>query len=86
MMDRPLRIAVDLDGVLFDHVPYVLRGFRDRYGIDLAAEGFRHWDYYQYKAVRQADLPPSKLRELLDGIECDPVLHQEPPGTRWPRT
>ena len=79
MNERNPRIAVDFDGVLFDHVPYVLRGFRDRYGIDLAAEGMRHWDYYHYAQVRQADLPPSQIRRLLDDIECDEKLHQEPP-------
>jgi len=79
MKTEELRIAVDFDGVLFDHVPYVLRGFRDRYGIDLAAEGMRHWDYYAYRAVREADLPPSQIRRLLDDIECDELLHQEPP-------
>ena len=45
--DRRLRIAVDFDGVLFDHVPYVLRGFRDAHGIDLEEEGLRYWDFFQ---------------------------------------
>ena len=77
--DDKLRIAVDFDGVLFDHVPYVLRGFRDRYGIDLEAEGHRHWDYYHYKQVQDADLPPSKVHGLLRDIETDGLLHLEPP-------
>ena len=75
----PIRIAVDFDGVLFDHVPYVLRGFRDRYGIDLLDEGLRHWDFYHYQAVRDADLPPSKVHGLLRDIETDRLLHLEPP-------
>lgn len=79
---HPLRIAVDFDGVLFDHVPYVLRGFRDRYGIDLEAEGFRHWDYYHYQAVQDADLAPSKIHGLLRDIETDHLLHREPPRDR----
>ena len=74
-----LRIAVDFDGVLFDHVPYVLRGFRDRHGIDLAAEGLRHWDFYHYQGVRDADLPPSKVHAILHDIETDLALHREPP-------
>lgn len=74
-----LRIAVDFDGVLFDHVPYVLRGFRDRLGIDLAAEGLRHWDYYHYKAVQAADVPFSAIRDVLHDIETDEALHREPP-------
>jgi uncharacterized HAD superfamily protein len=74
-----LRIAVDFDGVLFDHVPYVLRGFRDRYGIDLEAEGLRHWDYFQYRAVQEKHLSKSCVREVLMDIETDPLLHQEPP-------
>lgn len=77
-----LRIAVDFDGVLFDHVPYVLRGFRDRLGIDLAAEGFRHWDYYRYKQVQDADLPPSHIQAVLHDIETDLKLHSEPPRDR----
>lgn len=77
--NKQLRIAVDFDGVLFDHVPYVLRGFRDRLGIDLAAEGLRHWDYYHYKAVQQADLPPSQIQAVLRDIETDLKLHREPP-------
>lgn len=79
MTDRPLRIAVDFDGVLFDHVPYVLRGFRDRYGIDLLDEGLRHWDFYHYKAIQDADLPPSKVHGILRDIETDELLHLEPP-------
>lgn len=78
-MNDKLRIAVDFDGVLFDHVPYVLRGFRDRLGIDLEAEGFRHWDYYHYKAVRDADLPPSQIQAVLHDIETDLKLHREAP-------
>jgi uncharacterized HAD superfamily protein len=61
-----LRIAVDFDGVLFDHVPYVLRGFRDR-------------DYFQYRAVQEKRLSRSCVREVLMDIETDPLLHQEPP-------
>jgi uncharacterized HAD superfamily protein len=82
MTDRTphrLRIAVDFDGVLFDHVPYVLRGFRDRYGIDLLDEGLRHWDFYHYQAVKDADLPPSKVHGLLRDVETDRLLHLEPP-------
>lgn len=82
MQNDKLRIAVDFDGVLFDHVPYILRGFRDRYGIDLNAEGFRHWDFYRYKAVQDADLPPSKVYGLMRDIETDPLLHSEPPRDR----
>lgn len=74
-----LRIGVDFDGVLFDHVPYVLRGFRDRYGIDLAAEGMRYWDYFQYRAVQEADLSWWCVHKVLREIETDMVLHQEPP-------
>jgi len=78
--ERPgLRIAVDFDGVLFDHIPYVLRGFRDRFGIDLAAEGLRYWDYFHYRAVQEADLTYGCVRKVLDQIETDPLLHQEPP-------
>lgn len=82
MTDTKLRIAVDFDGVLFDHVPYVLRGFRDRLGIDLAAEGLRHWDYYHYKQVRDADLPPSQIQAVLRDIETDLKLHREAPRDR----
>ena len=82
MTDNKLRIAVDFDGVLFDHVPYVLRGFRDRLGIDLAAEGFRHWDYYHYKQVRDRDLPPSAINAVLRDIETDLKLHREAPRDR----
>lgn len=76
---RGLSIAVDFDGVLFDHVPYVLRGFRDAHGIDLAAEGFRHWDYFQYRAVRERNLTWNCVRTLLHAIDTDPELHREPP-------
>jgi uncharacterized HAD superfamily protein len=74
-----LRIGVDFDGVLFDHVPYMLRGFRDGHGIDLEAEGFRHWDFFQYRAVREQDLPWSCVRAILHRIETDPALHRLPP-------
>ncbi len=75
MNDR-MHIAVDFDGVLFDHVPYILRGFRD-HGIDLEAEGLRHWDYYQYQAVQDAGLTMPQIRRLLMAIETDPHLHRE---------
>lgn len=74
-----LHIAVDFDGVLFDHVPYVLRGFRDRFGIDLAAEGLRHWDYFRYQAVQDSGLTFGCVRRVLREIETDARLHEEPP-------
>lgn len=75
----PLRIAVDFDGVLFDHVPYVLRGFRDAHGIDLEAEGFRYWDFFQYRAVREKNLTWQCVRNVLAAIDGDPLLHRLPP-------
>lgn len=76
-MTHRLRIAVDFDGVLFDHVPYVLRGFRDHFGIDLAREGLRHWDYNHYRAVRDRELRPEQVQRLLRTIETDPLVHDE---------
>src|ERR1051326_3197173 len=78
-IDRNLRIAVDFDGVLFDHVPYLLRGFRDAHGIDLAAEGLRYWDFFQYRAVRDANLTWTCVRNVLQRIDTDPLIHQAPP-------
>jgi len=77
--DGELTIAVDFDGVLFDHVPYVLRGFRDAHGIDLADEGLRYWDFFQYQAVREAGLTEECVRSVLDRIETDPALHERGP-------
>lgn len=74
-----MRIAVDFDGVLFDHVPYILRAFRDEFDIDLEAEGLRHWDYFHYRAVQDADLSYKTVRKMLSAIETDPFLHQEDP-------
>jgi 5'(3')-deoxyribonucleotidase len=74
-----LRIAADFDGVLFDHVPYLLRGFRDAHGIDLEAEGFRYWDFFQYRAVRERNLTWQCVRRVLDAIDNDPHLHRLPP-------
>src|ERR1041385_6330326 len=76
---KPLKIGVDFDGVLFDHVPYLLRGFRDAHGIDLNDEGFRYWDFFQYRAVREKDLSWSCVQAVLHRIETDPALHTEPP-------
>jgi uncharacterized HAD superfamily protein len=70
---------VDFDGVLFDHVPYVLRGFRDAHGIDLAAEGFRYWDFFQYRAVRERNLTWNCVRNVLRDIDRDIELHKAPP-------
>lgn len=72
-----LRIAVDFDGVLFDHVPYLLRGFRDGHDIDLEAEGLRHWDFFQYRAVREKELTWACVAKILRAIETDPVLHDQ---------
>lgn len=72
-------MAVDVDGVLFDHVPYVLRGFRDAHGIDLAEEGMRHWDFFQYRGVRENELSHACVRKVLDAIETDPELHRREP-------
>jgi uncharacterized HAD superfamily protein len=76
---RPLHIAVDFDGVLFNHIPYVLRAFRDAHGIDLAADGLRHWDFTQYRAVRQGGLTYECVRSVLLRIETDPLVHAEAP-------
>jgi uncharacterized HAD superfamily protein len=75
----PLRIAVDFDGVLFDHVPAVLRGFRDAHGIDLQDEGFRYWDFFQYRAVRERNLTWNCVRSVLRAIDTDLALHELPP-------
>lgn len=74
-----LRIGVDFDGVLFDHVPYLLRGFRDAHDIDLEKEGFRYWDFFQYRAVREKELSWNCVRAILRRIENDPTLHLNPP-------
>lgn len=76
---RQLRIAVDFDGVLFDHIPYVLRGFRDAHGIDLEKEGLRHWDFFQYSAVREANLTWNCVKTVLERIDGDAVLHDTDP-------
>ena len=78
-LDGKLRMAVDFDGVLFDHVPYVLRGFRDAHGIDLEEEGLRYWDFFQYRAVREANLTWNCVRSVLHRIDTDPLLHEMPP-------
>lgn len=82
-MTERLRIAVDFDGVLFDHVPYVLRGFRDHFGIDLEREGLRYWDYNHYRAVRDRELSRDQVQRLLWAIETDPHVHDV--GLRDPR-
>lgn len=74
-----LRIAVDFDGVLFDHVPYLLRGFRDAHGIDLAAEGLRYWDFFQYRAVRDKNLTWNCIGKVLHAIDTDEAIHKLPP-------
>lgn len=83
--EERLRIAVDFDGVLFDHVPYVLRGFRDAHGIDLEDEGFRYWDFFQYRAVRERNLTWNCVRSVLDHIDNDPALHKLPPRDPYAR-
>lgn len=74
-----MKIAVDFDGVLFDHVPYVLRGFRDAHGIDLQEEGLRYWDFFQYRAVREKNLTWTCVRSVLRTIDLDEAVHQMPP-------
>ncbi|MFA5861637.1 MAG: hypothetical protein WDA16_08075 [Candidatus Thermoplasmatota archaeon] len=74
-----LTIAVDFDGVLFDHVPYLLRGFRDAHGIDLEDEGLRYWDFFQYRAVREKNLTWQCVRTVLQAIDTDEAIHQLPP-------
>jgi 5'(3')-deoxyribonucleotidase len=81
-----LRIAVDFDGVLFDHVPYVLRGFRDAHGIDLEEEGFRFWDFFQYRAVREKNLTWQCVSTVLRAIDTDPAIHLLPPRDPLART
>lgn len=66
---------MDFDGVLFDHIPYLLRGFRDAHGIDLAEEGLRYWDFFQYRAVREKELAWSHVRQVLERIDQDPAMH-----------
>ena len=78
-VDGALRVAVDFDGVLFDHVPYLLRGFRDAHGIDLEDEGLRYWDFFQYRAVRAKNLTWNCVRNVLAAIDTDPLLHTAAP-------
>lgn len=80
-----MKIAVDFDGVLFDHVPYLLRGFRDAHGIDLEAEGLRYWDFFQYRAVREANLTWSCVRNVLERIDTDDAIHELPPRDAYAR-
>src|SRR5438552_7426399 len=82
---RKLRIAMDFDGVLFDHVPYLLRGFRDAHGIDLNEEGLRYWDFFQYRAVREKELTWRCVQKVLHGIERDETLHRLPPRDAYAR-
>jgi len=78
MTENKRHIAVDFDGVLFDHVPWVLRTFRDQHGIDLEGEGFQYWDYFQYRAVEKAELTVGVVRDLLRTLETDPTIHKSP--------
>ena len=57
----------------------MLRGFRDAHGIDLAQEGLRHWDFFQYRAVREKNLTWSCVRDVLTAIDTDAVLHDTDP-------
>lgn len=90
-----MKIAVDFDGVLFDHVPYLLRGFRDirricgsagcssaddhGHGIDLAEEGLAYWDFFQYRAVREKNLTWQCVKSVLTAIDTDHAIHELPP-------
>ena len=74
-----MKIAVDFDGVLFDHVPYLLRGFRDAHGIDLQEEGLRFWDFFQYRAVREKNLTWQCVSTVLKAIDTDAAIHMLPP-------
>lgn len=80
-----LRIAVDFDGVLFDHVPYLLRGFRDAHGIDLEEEGLRYWDFFQYRAVREKNLTWQCVSAVLRAIDTDEAIHRLPPRDQHAR-
>ncbi len=74
-----LNIAVDVDGVLFDHIPYVLRAFRDNLGIDMDRDDLRAWDFFHLHAIQEADLTWGEVRRVLDAVESDWVLHEEEP-------
>lgn len=78
-----LRIGVDFDGVLFDHIPYVLRAFRDTHGIDLSREEFLHWDVTRHEAVRERGLTWQCVRSVLQAIETDPLVHEAPLRDRY---
>jgi len=80
--DDRVRVAVDVDGVLFDHLPHIHRAFREADGVDLAEEGFRHWDFQAYDAVREAGLDREAVRAVLDRVETNPRLHRAPPLDR----
>ena len=63
----------------------MLRGFRDAHGIDLEEEGMRHWDYFQYRAVRERNLTWQCVRSVLSRIDNDPLLHEAPPRDPYAR-
>ncbi|HWG92275.1 MAG TPA: hypothetical protein VNZ52_15600 [Candidatus Thermoplasmatota archaeon] len=70
-----LRIAVDFDGVLFNHVPHMLRALRDNHNVDLLDEGLRHWDFMAYRSVQEAGLTYQGIKTLLHAIETDLEIH-----------
>jgi len=66
-------------------VPYLLRGFRDAHGIDLQEEGLRYWDFFQYRAVREANLTWNCVRNVLERIDTDAAIHELPPRDAYAR-
>lgn len=74
-----LRLAIDFDGVLFDQVPHIIRGFQELHGVDISPVESWQWNLSEHPAVRQAGLTEDQIWEVFRHLEVQEEIHRTRP-------
>lgn len=73
------RIGVDFDGVLFDQVPHIIRGFRELHDVDLAPVESWHWNLSEHPAIQAAGLTEDQIWQVFRQLELEEAIHRADP-------
>lgn len=78
-LDSAHRLAVDFDGVLFDQVPHIIRGFQEIHGVDISPVESWQWNLAEHPAVRQAGLTEDEVWQVFRELEVQEPIHRTEP-------
>jgi len=78
-LDAPLRIGVDVDGVLFDQNTHVRQQFREIHGIEVGPVESWPADLTEHPPISEAGLDEDDTWEVFHAVHNDPELHRTEP-------